>query len=116
VHALNRKNLLFDFWVLAFLAKFQTVVKTVWRQLPLHLAGYAAGAAARAFGGVDQHGISGHHTALFRTLTITSWTMLNAFISMSCGMATPAAAVPAATCRKVLRLMFRIPNPLFKQE
>ena len=72
VHALHRKNFLPDFWVLSLFPEFEPIVKTVRRQLPLHLAGDATGSAAGAFGGVDQHGIARHYSAPFRTLTMTS--------------------------------------------
>ena len=75
VHALNRKNRLPDFWVTAVLAEFEAIVESVRRQMPLHLAGDSAGAAAGALGGVDEHGVAGHHAPPFRTFTITSWTM-----------------------------------------
>ena len=72
VHALHRKYFLPDFWVLSLFPEFEPVVKTIRRQLPLHLAGDATGAAAGALGGIDQHGIARHYSAPFRTLTMTS--------------------------------------------
>ena len=75
VHALYGIDFLFDFWVLSFFSELQAVVKPVRRQVPLHLASDTASAAAGAFGRIDQHSVTGHQTAPFRTLTMTSWTM-----------------------------------------
>ena len=49
VHALHWKNLLLYLGIATLFAKFQTIIEAVRRQLPLHLAGNAAGAAACAF-------------------------------------------------------------------
>ena len=75
VHTLNWEDFLTDFGESSLFAKLQAIIESVRRQLPLHLAGNAAGAAAGAFGRVDQHGVSGHQLAPFLTLTITSCTM-----------------------------------------
>ena len=75
MHALQRDVLHGHVGVLAHFALLEANERLVGEQIVLALAGRAAGIAANALLGIDEHSVACHHSPTFCTETNVSWVM-----------------------------------------
>ena len=75
MHALQRDVLHGHVGVLAHFTLFKADERLIGKQVVLALAGRAAGIAANALLGIDEHSVACHHSPTFCTETNVSWVM-----------------------------------------